>query len=199
MEHNSHYWYFDSVQHKLITRFIPGKYHQYSHAWMPDWTERNSSSALCVSSVPCLWKSHSLSAAVFKTALKTCLRLTTASKLSVPSTFSCKYTTVGHCGGRNEDSLCLEQSWQVNGLALVPGLRLDCSCFTCCQEFLPCPNFYLPGPFTCISSNPLAALALAWLMQVPVLSVYGIQVGTKTCIILRHNSEFDIQICDLIR
>ena len=36
-------------------------------------------------------------------------------------------------------------------------------------------------------------------MQVPVLSVYGIQVGTKTCIILRHNSEFDIQICDLIR
>ena len=95
VEHNSHYWYFNSVQHKLITRFIPGKYHQYNHAWMPDWTERNSSSALCVSSVPCLWKSHSLSAAVFKTALKTCLRLTTASKLSVPSTFSCKYTTVG--------------------------------------------------------------------------------------------------------
>ena len=124
-----------------------------SHAWMPDWTERNSSSALCVSSVPCLWKSHSLSAAVFKTALKTCLRLTTASKFSVPSTFSCKFTTVGHRGGRNEGSLCLEQSWQVNGLALVPGLRLDCSCFTCCQEFLPCPNFYLPGSFTCISSK----------------------------------------------
>ena len=36
-------------------------------------------------------------------------------------------------------------------------------------------------------------------MQVPVLSVRGIQVGTKTCIILRHNSEFDIQFGDVIR
>ena len=27
------------------------------------------------------------------------------------------------------------------------------ACFTHCQEFLPCPNFYLPGPFTIIFSK----------------------------------------------
>ena len=57
-----------------------------------------------------------------------------------------------------------------------------------CQEFLPCPNFYLPGPFTfiCSKSSPYFAVYHAgphnkigqpahrheWFKQVPFVSTY---------------------------
>ena len=58
----------------------------------------------------------------------------------------------------------------------VVGSEYSHACFAHCQEFLPCPNFYLPGPFTFFSESFyfLTVLVLASTVSL-VLWVCGIK------------------------
>ena len=42
------------------------------------------------------------------------------------------------------------QNWKCSSFKAWSRSEYSLACFTCCWEFLPCPDLYLPGPFTII-------------------------------------------------